>query len=123
VTNISIINVPGYFRLVAEGHAGYGQANDLPEGHDIVCAAVSTLGETAAQCMLELSEEKAIVIREMQIKSGFIDIRVLAKKKAQERLGHIVYTIQTGFELLRDSYPDFVKLELENGVVETEKGL
>ena len=49
--------------------------------------------------------------------------RIIAKKKAQERLGHIVYTIQTGFELLRDSYPDFVKLELENGVVETEKGL
>lgn len=120
MTKILIINVPGYFRLVAEGHAGYGQANGLPEGHDIVCAAVSTLGQTAAQCMLELSEEKAIIIREMNIKAGYIEIRVLSNEKNKKRLECIAYTIQTGFKLLKDSYPDFVQLELETGVVETE---
>ena len=73
--------------------------------------------------MLELSEEKAVIIREMQIESGLIDIRVLAKKKAQKRLNHIVYTIQTGFKLLGDSYPDFVQMELESGVVEEKNGL
>lgn len=122
MTKVSIINVPGYFKLLIRGHAGYGQAKGLPQGHDIVCAAISTLGQTAAQCMLDLSEEQAVIIREMRVEAGLIDLRVLAKEKAQKRLESMVYTIQRGFELLRDSYPDFVELEVESGLVEMEKG-
>ena len=59
MTEITFENVPGYFRLKVEGHAGYGCAMGLPEGHDIVCAAVSAIGQTAAQCMIDLGEEKA----------------------------------------------------------------
>ena len=43
MTEITFENVPGYFRLKVEGHAGYGCAMGLPEGHDIVCAAVSAM--------------------------------------------------------------------------------
>lgn len=57
MTEITFENVPGYFRLKVEGHAGYGCAMGLPEGHDIVCAAVSAIGQTAAQCMIDLGEE------------------------------------------------------------------
>ena len=70
VTEITFENVPGYFRLKVEGHAGYGCAMGLPEGHDIVCAAVSAIGQTAAQCMIDLGEEKAVVIQDLQIKRG-----------------------------------------------------
>ena len=67
MTEITFENVPGYFRLKVEGHAGYGCAMGLPEGHDIVCAAVSAIGQTAAQCMIDLGEEKAVVIQDLQI--------------------------------------------------------
>ena len=72
MTEITFENVPGYFRLKVEGHAGYGCAMGLPEGHDIVCAAVSAIGQTAAQCMIDLGEEKAVVIQDLQLKDGLI---------------------------------------------------
>ena len=113
MTEITFENVPGYFRLKVEGHAGYGCAMGLPEGHDIVCAAVSAIGQTAAQCMIDLGEEKAVVIQDMQIKAGLIDIRVLVKKKAQKRL--------RGYETLSKSYPEFVHMNAKSGVVEKKK--
>lgn len=121
MTRVLIKNVKGYFRLRIEGHAGYGYALGLPKGHDIVCAAVSILGQTAMQCMIDLGEEQAIVIQKMQRKAGMIDIRVLPGSKAQERLEHMVYPIQRGFELLQETYPDFISLRVESGVVEPEK--
>lgn len=121
MTEITFKNVPGYFRLKVEGHAGYGCAMGLPEGHDIVCAAVSAIGQTAAQCMIDLGEEKAVVIQDMQIKAGLIDIRVLVKKKAQKRLNAMVYTIKRGYETLSKSYPEFVHMNAKSGVVEKKK--
>ena len=105
MTEITFENVPGYFRLKVEGHAGYGCAMGLPEGHDIVCAAVSAIGQTAAKCMIDLGEEKA----------------VLVKKKAQKRLNAMVYTIQRGYETLSKSYPEFVHMNAKSGVVEKKK--
>lgn len=121
MTEITFENVPGYFRLKVEGHAGYGCAMGLPEGHDIVCAAVSVIGQTAAQCMIDLGEEKAVVIQDLQIKDGLIDIRVLVKKKAQKRLNAMVYTIQRGYETLSKSHPEFVHMNVKSGVVEKKK--
>lgn len=121
MTEVKIINIPGYLRLTISGHAGYGHAMGLEPGHDIVCAAISTLGQTAAQCMIDLGEQQAIVIRNMQIKEGMIDIQALPKKKSQRRLEQTFYPIQRGFEMLAQSYPDYVSLKVESGVVESKK--
>ena len=66
-------------------------------------------------------EEKAVVIQDLQIKEGLIDIRVLVKKKAQKRLNAMVYTIQRGYETLSKSYPEFVHMNAKSGVVEKKK--
>ena len=87
----------------------------------ILFAAVSAIGQTAAQCMIDLGEEKAVVIQDLQIKEGLIDIRVLVKKKAQKRLNAMVYTIQRGYETLSKSYPEFVHMNAKSGVVEKKK--
>ena len=81
----------------------------------------SAIGQTAAQCMIDLGEEKAVVIQDLQIKEGLIDIRVLVKKKAQKRLNAMVYTIQRGYETLSKSYPEFVHMNAKSGVVEKKK--
>lgn len=71
--------------------------------------------------MIDLGEEKAVVIQDMQIKAGLIDIRVLVKKKAQKRLNAMVYTIKRGYETLSKSYPEFVHMNAKSGVVEKKK--
>ena len=63
MTKIKITNVPGYCHIRIEGHAGYGFANLLPEGNDIVCAAISVLGQTAAQCIMDMSDAGKVGIK------------------------------------------------------------
>lgn len=109
MTEISITNVPGYFHLSVKGHAGYGCANHLPEGHDIVCAAISILSQTAVQRMIDMGETAEVGIQDLTVEPGRVDIKVIPKKWAQQELNAVVETVKTGFELLQRTYPDYVK--------------
>ena len=57
MTRICIEQTELCARISIHGHAGYAKAMGLPAGCDIVCAAVSFLGQVAARRILQLEEE------------------------------------------------------------------
>ena len=113
MTKIKITNVPGYCHIRIEGHAGYGFANLLPEGNDIVCAAISVLGQTAAQCIMDMSEAGKVGIKEMTIKDALIDIKAIPKQIHKSELDIMVKTIKAGYELLAKAHPAYISLGWE----------
>ena len=46
MTKVNMLFDKGYVKITMKGHAGFAERNNLPEGHDIVCAAISILGQT-----------------------------------------------------------------------------
>ena len=113
MTLVRMTEVPGYYHLRIEGHAGYGADHQLPEGHDIVCAAASMLGQTAVQRVLDMAEEGKLGIHEMVVKPGLIDIKVIPKGAYKEEIKTTAKTVRTGFELLAKAYPSYVFLGWE----------
>ena len=113
MTKIKITNVPGYCHIRIEGHAGYGFANLRPEGNDIVCAAISVLGQTAAQCIMDMSEAGKVGIKEMTIKDALIDIKAIPKQIHKSELDIMVKTIKAGYELLAKAHPAYISLGWE----------
>lgn len=114
MTKVVIDHVPGYLRLRASGHAGYGKEMGLGPGQDIVCAAVSILGQTAAQVLMDMEAEGILGIVEISIEPGEIDIRAVPKPSGEGKLKDILVPIRTGFELLSRAYPDYVKIGWAN---------
>lgn len=81
-------------RLIAEGHAGYG-----PKGQDIVCAGISCLMQTAAQCLLEDGNA-----RKISIKPGKVVL-------AWEGQAPWLRFVRTGVSMLQEAYPDNILVQ------------
>lgn len=113
MTEVNITNIPGYFRLSSRGHAGYGAANRLPEGHDIVCAAISVLVQTAAQYLLDLEGRGQVKVTELTIQPGNVDIKVLPKAEADQQIKCLEDIIKSGFGLLGNAYGAYINLGWE----------
>lgn len=113
MTEVKIINVPGYFRLTAKGHAGYGKANHLPEGHDIVCAAISTLTQTAAQYLMDLDAEGKVKLVELTLEPGKADVKALPRAEGQRQMDVLEQVMRTGFEMVKNAYGNYLKLGWE----------
>ncbi len=109
MTDVDITYVNGYIRVKIKGHAGYGKANGLPEGQDIVCAAVSILGQTLAQYLMDLEVDRAAVIYQRAIKPGEIDLRAMVNNQKAEEAKQAAEVIKRGFDLLADRYPEYVR--------------
>lgn len=110
MTNVSITEDKGYVKINIRGHAGYGLKNGLPEGHDIVCAAISMLGQTLVHRLMHMGEEHKIALNTLKYEPGEIDIRVLAKPAHIGELKTTIKTIETGLNLIQDQYPDYIKV-------------
>lgn len=113
MTRVWIQNQGREWQICIEGHAGYRAARGLPEGTDIVCAAVSILGQTAAQCFLELEEDGDVKVKELVMDGQAGLVRILAVSSdtpdAGQKVGHMVWTVQNGLRLLAEAYPEFVR--------------
>ncbi|MBR0536003.1 MAG: ribosomal-processing cysteine protease Prp [Clostridia bacterium] len=97
-----------YDRLVItiEGHSGYGF-----NGEDIVCAAVSALGFTLLNCVLdEEAAENIRVIRNI-VRDGYIHIEFIAFDFSKERIKGMLDACLTGFYMLEESYPDYIRVK------------
>lgn len=114
MTEVKITNAPGYCHVQIKGHAGYGFNHHLPEGNDIVCAAISMLGQTVAQRILQMSEDGRLGIKELTMKEALIDIKVVPKVAYRNELDVTIKTIVTGFELLEKAHPSYINLGWEN---------
>ncbi len=110
MTEVNIKSCPGRIRIRAEGHAGWGCKNGLPEGHDIVCAAISILLQTAAQRLMDLEAERKVLLLKMQLNPGNVDITASIAPEASEAVNELLKTIETGFKLLEAAYGAHIHL-------------
>ena len=91
------------------GHADYG-----PHGEDIVCAAVSVLGQTSLLSLgkvLGLEKELKYKIDE---KTGLLDVKLPREidDLLLEKTQIVLDTLEIGIKYLRDSYPEYIKLKI-----------
>ena len=82
--------------LKIKGHAGYAEM-----GSDIVCSAISTLGQTLL-AYLNVDHEKF----DYSMREGFI--WVYAKGENVRTALHVVLA---GYHLIEDNYPDHLSIE------------
>ena len=81
-----------------KGHSCYAQRGD-----DIVCAAVSILAQTMAECLLR---QGISTIDDMIIEAGDVRLKWTDRPECLD-------TIMTGFELLEANFPENVNIEKE----------
>lgn len=116
MTTVNIRSDRGYVKIIIKGHVGYGMTNHLPEGHDIVCAAISMLGQTLVQRLMDMADEKKVIIHNLMYGPGEINVRVLSKPGNREELETTIKTVETGMKLIQEQYPDYIKVGVLDSV-------
>ena len=90
-----------YNRVTVEGHAGSG-----PEGHDLVCAAVSALALTLAGNVSYMEAQEAVRGVITKLEEGSAEIQCAPYRRYKDSVEQIYRAICVGFELLATKYPD-----------------
>lgn len=107
MTAIEIHKVKGHIvSLKADGHTGYGV-----EGEDIVCAALSSIIQTAALGLMQAAGiDIKIVRREKEGYFGFTlpELSDLSRRDADM----ILDTMLLGISDLYEEYSDFIELKV-----------
>lgn len=96
---------PAALEFRMDGHAGYA-----PEGQDIVCAGASMLAAALFEYVMCMTDENERDSCEME--SGHAALDVCTNDAELMRMcRHAFETIQKGFELLANRYPDYVIID------------
>ena len=90
-----------YNRVTVEGHAGSG-----PEGHDLVCAAVSTLAMTLAANVSFMRAQDCVHSEILKLDEGNAEIQCTPYRRYKDSVEQIYRSICVGFELLSTKYPE-----------------
>ncbi len=94
-------------RVRAVGHSGYAES-----GSDVVCAAVSTLVQTAYLAIKELGCDASYVRDE---KTGLFEFTVKADGQKRHDADVILHALGVGLRDLESGYGEYVGLETNNG--------
>jgi uncharacterized protein YsxB (DUF464 family) len=95
-------------RLIVSGHAGYGE-----KGRDIVCAAESMLVQALACSLAGMDRAQLYDFTvEGVAGSGCVGISALADAAHAERVRGMFAMTVTGFGLLAQHYPEYVRVQL-----------
>ncbi len=97
------------WNITVRGHAGYGARHALPAGCDIVCAAVSCLTQTLAQIITDLDRNGYLEWHEIAMDSGDAELSMIVSPGAVQMVEHMMYPIQTGFEMLSSTFSEHVQ--------------
>ncbi len=96
------------------GHAGYAD-----HGEDIVCAAVSVLGYTALNALVEIAglnkEDMQVEIRETE---GFMKVLLqdeIIEGNSSRDIQIILETLDVGIKTVIESYPEYITIEYRGG--------
>ncbi len=87
-----------------------GHAQSAPKGEDLICAAASILAFTAEGV---LQNEEAHFMPRISRRNGEFRIVCQPKEGQVARCRQIFDTIFTGFEILANEYPDYVRVTKE----------
>ena len=96
-----------YNRVTIDGHAGTG-----PEGHDLVCAAVSALALTLAGNVAYMEAQEAVYGVVTDLKEGNAEIQCTPYRRYKDSVEQIYRSICVGFELLATKYPENIFYEV-----------
>ena len=96
-----------YNRVTVEGHAGSG-----PEGHDLVCAAVSSLALTLAANVSYMKAQDAVYGEIVKLDEGNAEIQCTPYRRYRDSVEQVYRSICVGFELLATKYPDNISYEV-----------
>jgi uncharacterized protein YsxB (DUF464 family) len=96
-----------YNRVTIEGHAGSG-----PEGHDLVCSAVSALALTLAGNVSYMEAQEAVRNVVINLNEGSAEIQCTSYRRYKESVEQIFRAICVGFELLSTKYPENISYEV-----------
>ena len=96
-----------YNRVTVEGHAGAG-----PEGHDLVCAAVSALALTLAGNVSHMESQEAVRNVIIKLEEGAAEIQCTPYRRYKDSVEQIFRAICVGFELLATKYPVNISYEV-----------
>jgi uncharacterized protein YsxB (DUF464 family) len=89
------------------GHAGSG-----PEGHDLVCSAVSALALTLAGNVAYMESQDAVWDVTTKLDEGNAEIQCNAYRRYKDSVEQIFRAICVGFELLATKYPENISYEV-----------
>lgn len=90
-----------------DGHAGQDNS-----GHDIVCSAASILAYTLAQTMRYIEEQDGFELKPIiQLNEGKAIVLVRPKEKYEGEVMQTFFTIEVGYSLLAQNYPQYVELK------------
>lgn len=90
-----------YNRVTVEGHAVSG-----PEGHDLVCAAVSALALTLAGNVSYMKAQDTVYDEILKLEEGNAEIQCTPYRRYKESAQQIFRSVCVGFELLATKYPE-----------------
>ena len=96
-----------YNRVTIEGHAGSG-----PEGHDLVCAAVSALALTLAGNVSYMEAQEAVHGVVIKLDEGKAEIQCIPFRRYKDSVEQIFRAICVGFELLATKYPKNISYDV-----------
>ena len=96
-----------YNRVTVKGHAGSG-----PEGHDLVCAAVSALTLTLAGNVSHMETQEAVYGVIINLKEGNSEIQCTPYRRYKDSVAQIYRAVCVGFELLATQYPENIFYEM-----------
>lgn len=104
---IEVIYHRKYNRVTVKGHAGSG-----PEGHDLVCSAVSALAMTLAGNVAYMQAQEAVYEVTTKLEEGNAEIQCTPYRRYKDSVAQIYRAICVGFELLATKYPDNISYEI-----------
>ena len=109
MTNVTIEKKGNSIRkIVCDGHTGYGV-----EGEDIVCAALSSIVQTALMGILMVAGVNAKTERDDE--RGYLSIEIPSglSSKEQHDVDVITSTMLLGISDLNEGFSDFIELEVK----------
>lgn len=103
---INVVYHRKYNRVSVKGHAGCG-----PEGHDLVCSAVSALTLTLAGNVAYMQAQEAVHDVITKLEEGNAEIQCTPYRRYKDSVEQIYRAICVGFELLATKYPENISYE------------
>ncbi len=108
MTEVKVILNRGHIvSLTAQGHSGYGV-----EGEDIVCAASSSIIQTAALGLLKIAGINAKITKDDEKAYFKMEIPML-NDEDRHNADMILDTMLCGIADLNEGYSDFIDLEVK----------
>lgn len=86
-----------------------GHAQSAEKGKDLICASASMLFYTL---VANIEQMEGVGKCKSQIKAleGDAEVKVIASPSAHDEVTSVFNTIMTGYEVLSNEYPEFIKI-------------